>query len=95
MNPGTAGLGKRAIGARRGDALARGDRLTRLRDGACKVASRLGPLASGVVLAKGFDVVEGLGGEGYAGDACRAAIRRSSSSASASISRHSASVSMA
>ncbi len=95
VNPGTAGLGKRAIGARRWNALARGDRLTRLCDGACKVARRLGPLAIGVVLAKGFDVVEGLGGEGYAGDACRTAIRRSSASASASISRHRASVSMA
>lgn len=94
MNPGTAGLGEGRVGAWRGDALAGGNRLARFCDGAGKVAGRLGPLASDVVPTKIYDVVAGLGGESYAGDACRAAIRRSISSASASISRHRASVSM-
>jgi hypothetical protein len=94
MGPSAARLCKRRVRPWGRNAPVSGNCSTRLDNGAGKVANRLGPLLGREVLAQGCNLFEGFGGEGYAGDACRAAIWRSNSSASASISRQRASVSI-
>jgi hypothetical protein len=95
MEPGAAGLCQRGVRPWGRDAASCFNRKARLGDGARQVAARLGPLLCYVVLAMCCDLVEGFGGEDYPRDACRNPIRRSITAASASISRQSASVSMA